>query len=380
MKTVGIYLGKYLGNVPGEYHWDENTVQMGIGGSETWAYEVAKRISEQGYKVILYADPYFDHDVSNNFHMTNYNRYWYDILHMEYDYFIFSRFAGVDIISPYLKCNNIYVVCHDINIITPMNSQSQIGLGRVKKYCYLSDWHKDHLLKTYSNYGMDDSLLYKVSNGYSSQYYNDIILDTKENSMVWSSSLSRGFVDFYEHIFFPLLNKVSDLKLYVCNATKFTNDVDLMNKANLMPGVVVLDVLSKEKLAEYQKKSKIWIYPGAFPETFCITAVENANAGNVIISPLSYGLRTTLSKLDYLKKEQFKIITNENSQEEYDHYINFAYNILTDDELRIKYANACKDSCNEYNWDRSANEIIDLFNLPDPKELDLFKYHLKQFK
>ena len=38
MKTIGIYLGKYMPSVTtGEHHWDGDTVENGIGGSETWA-------------------------------------------------------------------------------------------------------------------------------------------------------------------------------------------------------------------------------------------------------------------------------------------------------------------------------------------------------
>ena len=51
MKTVGIFIG------PCYMKWDENTVKNGMGGSETWAHEVASRLSQKGYDIQYGARP-----------------------------------------------------------------------------------------------------------------------------------------------------------------------------------------------------------------------------------------------------------------------------------------------------------------------------------
>lgn len=375
MKTIGIYLGKYMPSITtGEHHWDEDTVAKGMGGSETWAYEVGTRLANKGYDVTIYADPEYDHDPCPGFHLVTYQRYFYDVLRREYDYFIYSRYASVDTILPHLKCHNVYVMVHDICVVTPDHNTKQIGLGRIKKYCYLSDWHKEYLLSLYSDIGLTDSLLHKVSNGYSEQFYKDVDLNNKENSMIWSSSLARGFEDFYEYVFFPVFQKVPDFKLYVCTGTIAPKDYYLLKKAELLPGVEVLGKLSKEDLASYQKRSKVWVYPGQFPETFCITAVENANAGNVIISPLSYGLSTTLNDIQYLKDLNLGILNKENAQE----YVDLTIKVLTNDEERLKLVNECINGCKTYSWDRAAQEIIDLLESPQPTEKDIYNYVISQ--
>lgn len=375
MKTIGIYLGKYMPSITtGEHHWDEDTVAKGMGGSETWAYEVGTRLANKGYDVTIYADPEYDHDPCPGFHLVTYQRYFYDVLRREYDYFIYSRYASVDTILPHLKCHNVYVMVHDICVVTPDHNTKQIGLGRIKKYCYLSDWHKEYLLSLYSDIGLTDSLLHKVSNGYSEQFYKDVDLNNKENSMIWSSSLARGFEDFYEYVFFPVFQKVPDFKLYVCTGTIAPKDYHLLKKAELLPGVEVLGKLSKEDLASYQKRSKVWVYPGQFPETFCITAVENANAGNVIISPLSYGLSTTLNDVQYLKDLNLGILNKENAHE----YVDLTIKALTNDEERLKLANECINGCKTYSWDRAAQEIIDLLESPQPTEKDIYNYVISQ--
>jgi glycosyltransferase involved in cell wall biosynthesis len=199
-------------------------------------------------------------------------------------------------------------------------------------------------------------------------------LNNKENSMIWSSSLARGFEDFYEYVFFPVFQKVPDFKLYVCTGTIAPKDYYLLKKAELLPGVEVLGKLSKEDLASYQKRSKVWVYPGQFPETFCITAVENANAGNVIISPLSYGLSTTLNDIQYLKDLNLGILNKENAQE----YVDLTIKVLTDDEERLKLVNECINGCKTYSWDRATQEIIDLLESPQPTETDIYKYVISQ--
>lgn len=350
MKTVGIFIG------PCYMKWDENTVKNGMGGSETWAHEVASRLSLKGYDVTMYAYPEVDHDPLPNYHLVSYEKFDSDIHTRRFDYFIYSRFTGA--INPYLKCDNVYMMIHDVCMVTPDQFPSYIGLGRIKKYCYLSEWHKDNLLNLYSQYGLNESMLYKVTNGYSKEYYNDIDLDNKINAMVWSSSLLRGFDLFYENVFLPLIKKYRDLKLFVCTGTLQDVDKFMLTNSKMLPGVEICEKLSKEKLAEMQKLSKFWVYPGTFPETFCITAVENAAAGNVIVSPLSYGLSTTLSNIDYLKDADLPIMDKSNTES----FIKIVEDILTDDNLRLQYANECIKQANEYSWDRATEDFIKLFN------------------
>jgi glycosyltransferase involved in cell wall biosynthesis len=195
-----------------------------------------------------------------------------------------------------------------------------------------------------------------MSNGYSDQYYKNIDFSKKTNSMVWSSSLARGFADFYEYVVQPILKEVPDFKLYVCSGTIAPTDYNLLNRAKYLPGVKVLNTLSKEELANLQRTAKIWIYPGVFPETFCITAVENANAGNIIISPLSYGLSTTLDNINYLKEWNLPILNKENASL----FVEKALTALKNNDYGISLAIECLNSCKEYNWDRAAKEIVDM--------------------
>lgn len=375
MKTIGIYTGKYMSHIQGDHHWDGESVKNGMGGSETWAFEIACRLTKFDFDVTLYGDPEYDHDPCENFHLVSHEKFFYDTLHREFDYFIFSRYASIDVITPYLRCHNVFVMIHDICILTPEGIPNQIGLSRVKKYGYLSEWHKDYLLDLYNSSGLCKDSLYKVSNGYSEQYYKDIDFSKKTKSMVWSSSLARGFEDFYEYVFMPIIKEVPDFKLYVCCGTVAPMDRDMLFRASLLPNVEVLNTLSKEDLAAYQRQARLWIYPGVFPETFCITAVENANAGNVIISPLSYGLSTTLDEITYLHDWNLPILDESTAPV----FVEKALTVLNDDDYSFALANACMHGCADYNWDRATNEILNMMINDSMTYIDLHNRTMKQY-
>lgn len=350
MKTIGIYVGPFF------YAWDENTVKAGMGGSETWAVEVAKELSYAGYDVTIFAMPEADHDICDNCHLVRYEKYFNNIRNLEFDFFIFSRVT--DVISPYLKCKNIYVIAHDTVFITNQDTQYSIGQGAVKAYCYLSEWHKENLLNVYKPAGLDSHKMYAVTNGYSKEHYTNVDLEKKENCMIWSSAIVRGFDQFYKWVFLPVLMRYPDFKLYVCGYTSIPEEKQILENCKLLPGVEVLGKLSKQELAEYQKKSKIWVYPGIFPETFCITAIENAAAGNAIIAPLSYGLGSTLKDIKYLSDTKLPILSKDTAQL----YINSICNILENKDLYNHCVAQCLNQAARYSWKRTAEEFINLFN------------------
>lgn len=350
METIGIFIGEF------SEHWDEHTVANGMGGSETWAIEVGKQFAKKGYNVIMYAFPEKEHEVIPNFILKPYTDYFQELPTAKFDYFIYSRTTAP--ISPYLNCQNVYVMVHDTEMVVPHDIPTYIGLGKVKAYCYLSEWHKKNLLEKFGPLGLTENMLYKVSNGYSEEFYKDEVpFEKKEDIIVWSSSLLRGFDIFYKWVFLPLLIQNPELKLYVCCGTVFGPDAYILKNAEFLPGVIVKGKVSKKELAELQKRSKVWVYPGVFAETFCITAVENAMAGNVIISPLSYGLSTTIGEIPYLKATNLPILSKESAQL----YLNSVLNILNNDDLRQKCVEQCKSICSQYSWERTADEFINLF-------------------
>ena len=356
MKTVGIYVGPWSNR-----EWDESDVENGMSGSETWAIEISKEFVKHGYEVFLYAIPHDEHDIVENLHFLNFMNFKNDCSYMRYDYFISSRFSDV-FQYPYLRCDNCYIMVHDNIINTPSSLPSFIGLGKIKGIFYLSDWHRDYLKLHHKSSGINFIPMYKVSNGFSNQYYQNIDLDNKENSMIWSSSLARGFELFVENVLDKIMKRHPDFQLYACSGTNYEYDIQLKNKfSNVRDNIHILQTLSKRELADFQKRSKVWVYPGTFQETFCITAVEQCAAGNVAITPLSFGLKTTLKDIEYLNHFNLPILTEENSQI----YADFVCRMLEDNNLRKIFATECINAANKFSWTRACEEIIDIFNQTD---------------
>lgn len=343
-KLVGIYVGPYY------YNWDETSVEAGIGGSESWSLEVALELSKLDYKVIVYADPVAPKDLNEDCQLVPYTQYFLDLQKgREFDYFIYSRV--IDQVSPWLRCHNIYAMAHDVNLIS--HRPNSYNLSRIKKVGYLSDWHKQNLLNELSCHGLTDDRLFKTINGFSWKYYGSQL--PKTLSTVWSSSLTRGFFMTYELVYYPIIKEIPEFKVYVCSGTQGPKDAELLERASLLPNVEVLGKLSKEQLSEYQRRSMIWIYPGEFQETFCITAVENAYAGNALICPPSYGLATTLRGYNlWSGLSEVPILIKDDGGASAQIYVDIALKCLRNPKLSKMYADSAKECCKDYTWSNAA--------------------------
>jgi hypothetical protein len=137
MKSIGIFIGDFFNT------WDEHDMENGMGGSETWAICLGKEFAKKGYDVTIFAKPEKNHDIIENCHLVDFNEYFDNLRELEFDFFIYSR--QTQVISPYLKCKNVYVMAHDTCLITDENAPHAIGIGKIKAYCYLSEFHKDNL-------------------------------------------------------------------------------------------------------------------------------------------------------------------------------------------------------------------------------------------
>lgn len=350
-KSVGIYVGPYY------YNWDDTSVEAGIGGSESWALEVALELSKLGYEVIVYADPVAPKELNSSCQLVPYIQYFSDLQQgRRFDYFIYSRV--IDQVSPWLKCDNIYAMAHDVTLIS--HRPNSYNLSRIKKVGYLSDWHKDNLLADLSHHGLVPDRLFKTINGFSDRYYTDT--PPKSLSTVWSSSLLRGFFMTYELVYYPIIKEIPEFKIYVCSGTQAPKDKELLDRASLLPNVEVLGKLSKKELAEYQQRSMVWIYPGEFKETFCITAVENAYAGNALICPPSYGLSTTLKGYNlWSGMTEVPILTFDDGGASAQIYIDLALKCLRNPKLSKMYADSAKECCKYYTWSNAAKSWHDEF-------------------
>ena len=356
-QVIGIYCGcKWFNN------WDEKTVrEQGAGGSETWAVELADVFQRWGFHVIIFGQPEQHHFSETGVEYVP----WYDFEkrceYQHFDYFISSRLTYE--ITPNISCDNIYVMCHDTEIENRYDTPV-LKLDRVKKIVLLSEWQKRIYLANYS--GLTEDRIFITSNGVDMSLYQNIDYFSKENAMAWSSCKERGLNIFINKIYPKIKESVPDFKLYICDY----NDNHENNYTNI-EGIEFVGKLSKKELADLQKRVKIWIYPnygmsdyGLFHETFCITAVENALAGNAISCFNAGGIATTLYGYPYLRNGEYwfnNLDFKFNSaplDEMLDTLAKDAVRFLKEDTTRVNAVSDLLSICGKYTWEKCAKDWL----------------------
>ena len=312
--------------------FDENSTFL--GGSETWLLEIAKAFSELDHEVFLFCNPDKFHTYKN-IHFIPKSKFIELSKVVEFDKFIYSR--GIENYE-HVHSRDISLIIHDIFL------QKNNYLNKLKELSniyVLSDWHKSIIQ---SRYGKLDNI--KVTfNGVDLSLFRQT---EKTNSMVWSSCFERGLNYFINYVYGNIKKEVPNFELKVCSYNKY----NFRHK-----DIKYLGQLSKVDLAKEQCKAKIWCYPNLgfadnepnFKETFCITAVENAAAGNCIITSALGGLGTTCKGIDFIPNE-FYVNEKIHNLESYGQYLaDLCIKALRDefftsfDYKKFTWINAAKD-------------------------------------
>ena len=361
-KVIGIYCGDFTYNGT---KWNSYTVRTnGAGGSEIWAVELASAFHKLGFHVIVFCDcPEWWFDAEG----VEYVPYWMFDSRRQYqhfDYFISSRRA--EEITPDFECPNIYLMSHEIGIFNKYwgNFETFEGLkmDKAKKIGVLSEWHKKATLKLYPQLREDQ--LFITHNGIDQSLYENVDHHAKRNMMVWSTALNRGMTFFGKYVLPKILKEVPDFELNICSY-----NLDIKGELPEGPNVHFLGTLTRPELAELQKRAKIWILPNygyndfgkPLHESFCMSAVENALAGNAIICFNKDGLTTTLDGYEWIINADWfddSPESREISEEEYERLAESlaseAVKLLTSPATIRMRATEAAEICSKYTWKNSA--------------------------
>jgi len=316
-----------------------------LGGSETAVLEVARNIAKQGHEV----DVFCNCDNEGKFEGVRYNhitKYVDFIKGGHTDVCIVSRF------SQYLTFGKIpskvnVLWCHDI--IDDNSKDMMMSAMWAVDYMYcLTDFHKwqftnvlpdlEPIIKLTSN-GIDRSLIKK---------------EKKLHRIMFTSRPERGLMkalDLYEQL------GDKSLEMLVCNYK--TLDVEQVRQIEGMARRRIDDLIAKgfnvtegrftkDKLYKEISKSKAVIYPTAFPEIFCISAVEAQANGTVYITTDDYALTETVG---------YKGVELD---ENYDkNFLAIMKGIIYDDEARKEFEKIGKEHVKKYTWENVAKQFID---------------------
>lgn len=351
--------------------WNKAKVNEGMAGSETWAVYLAEALTRKGYDVVVYNDLLAEGNkdallervdgTDESVIYRHYSRLEEDIKYQYIDYFISSR--SVAPFKNRVHTHHHYVMVHDV-FINP-NPDFDVMLWKVEKYAYLSEWHKQFLMK---HHKIPENKLMLTANGENFDNYDDVDTYIKKNQAVYSSSLDRGLYELLQ-ILPKIRESVPDFKLIVAYGIynweemckkrgdeKGLQEIARIKKAMEQPGVEYVGRLDKKTLAKYQKESKVWLFPTWFSETFCITALTAGLAKTAILTSKYAGLMTTVGDAGIL------IEGNSRSKEYLDKFTEEAIRLLKDDGYRISWAEKAHKKMSEYSWDKIADGWVKEFN------------------
>lgn len=309
---------------PGVEAWNPDTLARGgMGGSETMAWELAKRLRAIGHRVRIFGhcDATAPEGVFDGVEFLDARRYPGTVCEV----LICSRrpTAIDDEFGVKAKVRLLYV--HDVHAGPELDPRRALRFDRVLS---LSQWHRDFLRQVYplidpekilvtrngidverfaqKNQGCDDTLC--SCNDLAEIERRDREKARNPRRVIYSSSPDRGLPCLLE-MWPTVLEAVPDAELHVyygwktwevCNelggdteGAAILQRIKLM--AGSMPSVKLRGRVSGTELAKEMLQAGVWTLPGGFCETSCIGAAEAQAAGLHVVCSDNAALKETVA-------------------------------------------------------------------------------------
>jgi glycosyltransferase involved in cell wall biosynthesis len=306
---------------PALERWSPETwAKNGMGGSETMAWEMARRLRRLGHRVRVYVDCT---PAQEGLYEGVEWVAWQRFRGVECDVLIASRFpwAVDDQVSVSYGENGTATIggckasvrllwVHDVNVGDTLDLRRT---ARIDRILCLSEWHKGYFVGCYQ--GIDATKVHVTRNGIDLSRF-DGAEERDPHRAVYSSSPDRGLLAAV--MAWPLVRaKVPDAELHVFYgwlnwelSARQANDQaqlraiqHLKNLCEKTPGIVMRDRVNQRELAREFMRAGVWCYPTWFSETSCVTAMEAQAAGLMIVtSPLAALVETVADRGVMLKE------------------------------------------------------------------------------
>jgi len=204
---------------------------------------------------------------------------------------VVSRFSEYLPVAIRGYVENLYFILHDLGptgLVIPLHP-------KLKRIFCLTEWHKEHFLANFPacrgrtdvfSYGLDSSRFTAGAK--------------RPHSFLYSSFPNRGLLPLFQ-MWPAILNQWPDATLDVfCDLDHaWTNQVFGAGIAAIkgllpLPGVTMRGWVSKDELAAAWSRTETWLYPCTFAETFCLTALEAAASGTLVVCSELAALQNTV--------------------------------------------------------------------------------------
>jgi glycosyltransferase involved in cell wall biosynthesis/tetratricopeptide (TPR) repeat protein len=263
----------------------------GLGGSETAAIRVAEELASFGHAVTIFC-PVDEPGYFNKVRYRNPDQYHPGV---KSDMVIAWRDPTLADRPP--NTEKFVLWFHDAHVGTNLTPERAEQFDAI---VVLTEWHKGLVLKTYPF--LDSDKIVIIGNGIDFKRF-DPIVQRDPKRVVYSSSPDRGLDLILEHIWPRVLKEVPDAEFhyyYGWNTTdagaKIQPELGQLKRVIADLTIATRNVVShgrlpQDELAIEMMKGSIWLYPTAFPESYCITAIEAQLAGLYPITDTTSALK-----------------------------------------------------------------------------------------
>lgn len=269
--------------------WDwHNSIEKGIGGSETCHIEVAFRLARRNYEVFSYS-PKPNQDVDNWRDV-----HWLDLNDADFTedglWIIFRQPSTLDFFNK-TPNQQIWLMCQDEDYFGQWNQERADKIDKVLALCKT---HAQHLANRHPEIA---NKIVVTTNGVKTELMREVEKNPpirNPKRLMYASSPDRGLLNLL-HAFKRAREFVEDLELHcyygIDNIEKlieynpkfshFKPFVAELKKQLDQPGVFWHGRVSQVELYQEWLKTGIWCYPTSFSETSCITCLESQCLGAI---------------------------------------------------------------------------------------------------
>ena len=276
--------------------WDwTNSIERGIGGSETSHVEMAWRLARRGHDVISYAPVPWEG--TKEWRGTTWTHSKNVDWSQDGTWIIYRVPASLDNFGPRHVEQPRWLMCQDAHYGDLLTRERADKLDRVIALCPAHAWHLGSI------YPQIKDKMWITSNGVKVDLIREIEAGIMRNprKLIYASSPDRGLVTLLK-IFKRVHELESDLELHIFygfdNIDRLTagkapwTDALIEIKGQVeqlakQPGVFLRGRISQRELYQEWLSAGLWCYPTEFTETSCITALEAQAMGAIpIFNPL----------------------------------------------------------------------------------------------
>lgn len=322
-----------------------------LGGSETAVICLARALAKHGHNVTIFCNCERPGQY-DGVRYSNIPEFQQAMITSQYDAFIVSRWPEL----LQIPCDTGMRILWLHDMPTDVH-RLMSGCGFADYVYCLSDYHKQQ----YAKIAPDLEPLIKLTrNGVDVDLIAKQRRDKVPGRLIYTSRPERGLHTLLIEILPRLLQQRSDLQLYYANydvsSLQLPDDIrrliaqcDQLAK-RFGKNVVQLGHLPKAELYSMMSSAQLLLYPTAFPEISCITAIEAQACGTPVITTSNFALRETCGSGCVL-------IDGKPTSEEYiQSFCDATLNLLSNESDMSAKATACKSfvSEKEYSWDQIA--------------------------